>query len=201
MADFLVADRRLAAHDAGPQETFHRVIQALNDIGLEVRIVEGATGFLPNLRIVGGALHVAPNCSVSDILHEAGHLACIPQRYRACANDDLDEVTKEMLDDLERLNVHPDSPLYRAVIQCSDPEATAWAFAFGRHLGLAPEDIIEDHQYPDDSGVGTGAEVRAALSMGMYIGIHGLAHAGFCSTNRFGRLPQYPKLAYWTQEL
>ena len=201
MAESLVAEQRLAGQDTDSQETFHRVIQALDDIGLEVRIVEGARGFLPNLRIVGGALHVAPNCSVSDLLHDAGHLACIPKRYRARANDDLDVVAKDMLDDLERLNVHPDSPLYRAVIQCSDPEATAWAFAFGRHLGLAPEDIIEDDQYPDDSGVGTGAEVRAALSMGMYIGIHGLAHAGFCSTNRFGRLPQYPKLAYWTQEL
>jgi hypothetical protein len=51
------------------------------------------------------------------------------------------------------------------------------------------------------SSTGTGAEMRLSLSMGMYIGIHGLAHAGFCSTNRFGRLPQYPKLAFWTQEL
>lgn len=201
MAESLVADRRLAARDAGPQQTFHRVIQALNDIGLEVRLVERATGFLPNVRIVAGVLHVAPDCRISDLLHEAAHLACLPRRYRARAYDDLDVVAKEMLDDLERLNESPDSALYRAVIQCSDPEATAWAYAFGVHLGLAPEDIIEDDQYPDDNGVGTGAEVRLALSMGMYIGIHGLAHAGFCSTNRFGRLPQYPKLAYWTQEL
>lgn len=185
----------------GSRNTLIRVIEALIDIGLDARIVEGATGFLPNVRIVAGVLHVAPDCRISDLLHEASHLACLPKRYRARANDDLDVVAKEMLDDLERLNEPPDSPLYRAVIQCSDPEATAWAYAFGLHLGLSPEDIIEDDQYPDDNGVGTGAEVRLALSMGMYIGIHGLANAGFCSTNRFGRLPQYPKLAYWTQEL
>jgi hypothetical protein len=179
-----------------------RVIAELNGIGLEARLVEGATGFLRGVRIVGGALHIAPECPVSDVLHEAGHLACLPKRYRHLANDDLDVVAREMLDDVERLNEHPDSPLYRAAIQCGDSEATAWAFAFGRHIGVDARDIIEDHQYPDEvTGEGTGAEVRLALSMGRYIGIHGLAHAGFCSTNRFGRLPQYPNLAYWTQDL
>ncbi|KVP97061.1 hypothetical protein WJ97_11470 [Burkholderia ubonensis] len=183
------------------EATLHRVIQALNDIGIEARIVEGATGFLRGVRIVAGALHIAPDCRVSDVLHEAGHVACVPKRYRHRANDDLDVLAREMLEDVDRLGLHPDSPLYRAVIQCSDPEATAWAWAFGQHLGVAPEDIIEDHQYPGEDGVGTGVEVRMALSMRMYIGIHGLAHAGFCATNRFGRLPQYPQLVYWTQEL
>jgi hypothetical protein len=179
-----------------------RVIAELNGIGLEARLVEGATGFLRGVRIVGGALHIAPEGRVSDVLHEAGHLACLPNRYRHRATDDIDVVAREMLDDVERRNEHPDSPLYRAAIQCDDSAATAWAFAFGRHIGVDPRDIIEDHQYPDEvSGEGTGAEMRLSLSMGMYIGIHGLAHAGFCSTNRFGRLPQYPKLAFWTQEL
>lgn len=178
-----------------------RVITALNEIGLEAKVVPDAEGFLPRVRIVRGALHVAPGCRVSDLLHEAGHTACIPRRYRAQAADNLDRLVRLMLEDVDRQNLHPDSPLYRAVIQCSDPEATAWAWAFGVHVGLAPEDIIEDDQYPDDDGVGTGREVRLSLSMGRYIGVNGLAHAGFCSTNRFGRLPQYPKLAFWTQEL
>jgi hypothetical protein len=182
-------------------EKLNQAITALNGIGLVARIVADASGFLEKVRIVSGELHIAPDCPVSDVLHEAGHLACIPRRFRHRANDDLDVLAKEMLDDVVVLDAFGESPLYRAVIQCSDPEATAWAWAFGQHLGLAPEDIIEDHQYPDEDGVGTGAEVRLALSMRMYIGIHGLAHAGFCSTNRFGRLPLYPNLAFWTQEL
>ncbi|WP_198361647.1 hypothetical protein [Burkholderia ubonensis] len=203
MSDLTEALREPAVLPGSPQEVqLRQVIQALNGIGIEAHIVEGATGFLSGVRIVAGALHIAPDCRVSDALHEAGHLACVPKRYRHLANDDLDEMAREMLADVDRLDLHPDSPLYRAVIQCSDPEATAWAWAFGQYLGLAPEDIIEDHQYPDEvTGLGTGAEVRMALSMRMYIGIHGLAHAGFCSTNRFGRLPQYPQLAYWTQEI
>jgi hypothetical protein len=191
----------VAVDVAAPSETLQKVVDALTAIGLEVLFVDGASGFLSGVRIVGGALHISPDCAVSDVLHEAGHLSCTPGRYRGRANDDLDVLAREMLDDLDRLKVEPDSPLYRAVIQCSDPEATAWAWAFGRHLGLEPEVIIEDHQYPDDDGNGTGAEVRLALSVGRYIGVHGLAHAGFCSTNRFGRLPVYPNLAFWTQEV
>jgi len=182
-------------------EKLARAIAALNEIGIETLLVEGATGFLKGIRIVTGTLHVAPECDVGDVLHEAGHLALAPRRYRARANLDMDGLIKEMLADVDRLDLHPDSPLYRAVIQCSDPEATAWAWAFGLHIGLAPEDIIKDHHYPDEDGVGTGAEERLALAAHSHRGIHGLAHAGFCSVNRFGRLPVYPKMAFWTQEL
>ncbi|HDR9103413.1 TPA: hypothetical protein QDB04_000133 [Burkholderia vietnamiensis] len=182
-------------------EKLTRVITALNDIGLVARIVVGASGFLQKIRIVSGELHIAPDCPVSDVLHEAGHLACIPRRFRHRANDDLAVLAREMLAEVGEQDAWCETPLYRAVIQCSDTEATAWAWAFGQHLGLAADDIIEDHQYPDENGVGTGAELRMALSMRMYAGIHGLAHAGFCSTNRLGRLPRYPDLVFWTQEL
>ncbi|MBC8738559.1 hypothetical protein F6X40_17515 [Paraburkholderia sp. UCT31] len=182
--------------------TVVRVCTALNEIGIATTFVEKACGFLENVRIVNGTLHIAPECDASDVLHEAGHLSIIPSRYRSRANDDLDVLTKFMLEDLDLVNGdEPDSPLYRAVIQCSDPEATAWAWAFGKHLGLPEEEIIKDDQYPDENGVPTGAEVRMCLAMRAYVGINGLAHAGFCSVNRFGRLPVYPKLAYWTQEL
>lgn len=41
-----------------------------------------------------------------------------------------------MLEDLERQALHPDDPLYRAIIQCPDREATALAFVLGRHFGV-----------------------------------------------------------------
>jgi hypothetical protein len=194
---------REQAPAAPPQhEELARVVAALCQIGLDVRMVPGATGFLDGVRIVGGALLVAPDCRISNLIHEAGHIACVPARYRHLAYDDLDELVQVMFDDLMRLGVEPDAPLYRAVLQCSDPEATAWAWAFGVHLGLAPETVIEDYQYPDpESGEGGGEVVRLQVSMGMHFGVNGLARGGFCSTNRFGRLPVYPTLAFWTQEL
>ena len=186
---------------ARPSPELHRVVDALNDIGIEAHFVEVADGFLDGVRIVNGTLHVSPAARVSDVCHEAGHLACIPARYRHLANDDLDNLVRMMFEDATRQGMELESPLYRALLQCSDPEATAWAWAFGTHLGLAPETIIEDHQYPEEDGTGGGAVVRLQVSMGMYFGVNGLARAGFCSTNRFGKLPIYPKLAFWTQEL
>jgi len=165
---------------------------ALNAIGLEVVLQDEADGFLSDCRIENGRLLVAARCSISNILHEAGHLAILPARFRPWACDDLDVMTVRMLDAIADLD--PDSPLYRAALQCGDAEATAWAFAFGTHLKIAPEEIIEDYQYE-----GTGEHVRLCLSMRAYLGINGLAHAGFCSTNRFGRLPVYPSLASWLQ--
>ena len=32
----------------------------------------------------------------------------------------------------------PDGPLARAVVQCSDPESTAWKSAAGKEIGLEP---------------------------------------------------------------
>ena len=182
-----------------PSAELHRIVDALNDIGIEAQFVETADGFLEGVRIVNGALPVTPTARVSNLLHEAGHLACIPRRYRHLANDDIDVLMAKIFDEEP---LEPETPLFRALIQCSDSEATAWAWAFGIHLGLAPETVIEDDQYPDElTGEPGGEIVRLQVSMGMYLGVNGLARAGFCSTNRFGQLPKYPKLAFWTQEL
>lgn len=178
-----------------------RVLAGLAEIGIATTIDATAKGFLDKIRIVDGRLHVAPDCPVGDVLHEAGHLAIIPRRYRSRANNDIGRLQREMLEDMTRTNEFPDSPIYRAVLQTSDPEATAWAYAFGKHLGLADEDIIEDHSYPDETGKGTGADIRLSLSMRAYVGINGLAHAGFCSFRGLGGLPKYPEMAFWTQEL
>lgn len=100
-----------------------------------------------------------------------------------------------MLRAVDEMNLHPDAPLYRTVIQCSDPEATAWAWSAGIALGVAHEAIIQDDEYD-----GEGAGIRLALQLHAYIGIHGLAHAGFCAVRAGRERPAWPELAYWTQE-
>lgn len=83
-------------------------------------------------------------------------------------------------------------------MQCSDPEATAWAWAIGKHLGLPDEIIILDSEYD-----GTGANERLSLGMGAHLGVHGLAHAGFCAASKayseITNQPCYPNLAFWLQ--
>lgn len=204
MNDVVLEPSRLAASPIVPDELrlelLYRTVARLNEIGIVTRVVTVADGFFPHVRIVAGELRLNSQCLVSDLCHEAGHLAIIPRRYRHLADGDLNLVNRYMLEEMSNLEL-VDTPIFRAVNQCTDPEATAWAWALGKSLGIPDEILIQDDQYPDDDHKGTGAEIRAALNARAYFGINGLANAGFCSTNRFGRLPVYPQLAFWTQEL
>lgn len=181
-----------------PSVHWRRTVAFLRRIGIAVRIERGATGFLNHIRVVEGELYVDPRCPVSNMLHEAGHLATVPARYRSLMSGNLYQGFESMLADISRQNLHPDDPLCRAAMQASDPEATAWAWAAGIHLGLPPDLIVLDEEYD-----GTGADVRLSLRLGTYAGIHGLSHAGFCVTRPHMeavlKRPVYPKLARWLQ--
>lgn len=175
-----------------------RVVEALNEIGLTAYMEPGAKGFIDGVRIQDGVLYVDPHARVSGLLHEAGHLATMPRRFRHYVSGDLSKAQRRMFEELR--DEPPETPLYRAAIQCSDCEATAWAFAFGTHLGLSPETIIRDDEYD-----GEGEATRLSVVMRGYLGINGMAAAGFCTSSvmmskQTGR-PLYPKLAFWTQEL
>jgi hypothetical protein len=59
--------------------------------------------------------------------------------------------------------------------------------------------VIRDDEYD-----GGGHHIRQALQIRRYVGINGLAHAGFCCTRPdlepiYGR-PAFPKLAMWLQK-
>jgi hypothetical protein len=175
-----------------------RVVNGLNVIGLPTHIVAevGPGSFVPGVRMEKGELFVAPDARVSAVLHEAGHLATVPSRFRHYVGANWSAAIERMFSESE--NEAPDSPLYRALLQCSDPEATAWAYAFGVHMGLAPEEIILDDEYD-----GTGAFLRMQLGGRAYLGINGIACAGFCATSaasaKYRKLPLYPELAFWLQ--
>lgn len=175
----------------------NRVISFLVEIGLQAYVEPGATGFIEDIRIDAGTLYLDPDCHVSGLLHEAGHLAITPKIYRHWMTGNLFSGMRNMLDDTTARSTDPDSPIFRAVIQCSDPEATAWAWAAGIHLGIAPEKIIMDHEYD-----GAGADIRFALSLNRFIGINGLRHAGFCATSKRSARPAectFPNLNFWLQ--
>lgn len=174
-----------------------KTMDFLNGIGLPISVVPGATAFLELIRVVEGRLEIDPACSVSNVLHEAGHLAIMPSQFRHLMTGDLDEGTRLMFDEINKMGLEPDHPLSRAAMQASESEATAWAWAVGEHLEIPPEVIILDSDYEKD-----GAGVRFMLMARQYLGIHGLMHAGFCVARANSRrnLPVYPKLAYWLQQ-
>jgi hypothetical protein len=176
--------------------TIDRGIAFLNGIGIPTRYEPGATGFSEGVYIEQGELLVDQGCRVSVLLHEGAHLAITPRRYRRLMSGNLYAGRREMFRHVGEMGLPPDTPLYRAVLQSSDPEATAWAYAAGLHLGFSEEDIIQDDQYGGD-----GETIRLALSIRSYAGINGLAHAGFCALRPDRTLPVWPKLAFWTQEV
>jgi hypothetical protein len=143
--------------------------------------------------IKSGRLFVDPAVGASHLLHEAGHLALLPQDYRHDAGMDPEDLVPYIYSGVAALDLHPDHPLMRALIQVSDPEATAWAWAAGLAAGLAPGQIIRAREYD-----GAGRDVREQVSSGYYAGIHGLAHAGFC---RLARKPGgFPCMLKWLQD-
>jgi hypothetical protein len=179
----------------------HRVLDFLNAIGIESHLMPGAKGFLPNIRIIGGALDIDPACPIGDILHEAAHIAIMPARYRKFMQDDIRHAIKIAFEDVASMDLWPDDPLMRAMLQAGDSEATAWAWSAGLHLKLKPDIIIPDSDDPRIFG-GQAWVVRQAHEWGDPIGAHGLAAAGWCQVGRRlnpkNPLPKYPELAFWT---
>lgn len=172
-----------------------KVVRFLNLIGVPTRYEVGATGFSKGCRIERGELFVDPDCRVSTILHEAAHLAITPRCFRSLMSGNLFAGQREMLRCLDESGLHPDHSFYRAVNQATDPEATAWAWAAGKSLGLPDHELIRDDEYD-----GEGAEIRICLQLRSYVGIHGLAHAGFCLIRDRGGMAGWPNMNFWTQD-
>lgn len=166
-----------------------------SEIGIRARYEAGANGFSKGCRLDRGELVVDHACRISTMLHEAGHLAITPRCFRSLMDGNLYAGQREMLRMVDDAGLHPDEPLFRAVMQCSDPEATAWAWAAGVTLDLPGEEIIRDDEYGGD-----GEAIRLALQMRAYIGVHGLAHAGFCAIRERNGIAAWPCLNFWTQE-
>lgn len=171
-------------------------MQFLSAIGLQVQVEAGASGFIDRVAVVEGGLRVDPLAPASGLLHEAGHLAVMPTRFRHFLTGNLGEGMRQAFAALDQLDLEPDDPLMRAMLQTSDPEVTAWAWAAGKAIGLPDEIIIEDDDYQ-----GEGEGIRIALAANSYVGINGLSHAGFCVPRRnpYRALPVYPELAHWLQ--
>jgi hypothetical protein len=176
---------------------FKKTVDFLNGIGLKVEIERGAQGFIKGVCIRNGALFVDPGASPSNILHEAGHLAVLPSRFRQIASDNISAVQTMMMEQVDFTD--PDNGEARLAMQSGDPEASAWAWAAGLAIGLPEGQIIQDHEYQN-----TGDEVRMMLARKSYLGINGLATTKICAlregpfADAMG-LPAYPKLARWLQ--
>nr|WP_011923218.1 hypothetical protein [Pseudomonas fluorescens]CAM96443.1 hypothetical protein pQBR0411 [Pseudomonas fluorescens SBW25] len=171
-----------------------RTMDFLNEVGITVRLVPGATGFAQHCEISAGSINVDPRCRASALLHEAGHLATVPEQFRHLFSGNVGAGQRAVFNAVSGIDVFPGSPLDRAVVQIGDGEATAWGWAAGIQIGIPEFRIIRNDEYS-----GEGSLIRLGLKTNNYLGINGLAHAGFCKVKAHhpSDLPVYPCLAYW----
>lgn len=174
----MIVPTTAAAGAANANELTGRILEFLRGIGLPVHEAEVPDGsFLPGIRIEQGGLRVdrARLRWPGDLLHEAGHLAVVPAALRPSMDDALQDL--------------PDVP------HGGEIEATAWAWAALRHLGLDSAVLFHDGGYH-----GRSAGLRTTFELGVYLGASGLAAAGLAllpAQVEPGGPPAYPHMLAW----
>lgn len=103
--------------------------------------------FLPGLMLQNGSVLIDLDKLKypGDLLHEAGHLACMPPAIRT-----------------EMTGVLPNCDL----VNGGEMMAMAWSFAACKHLGMDPSVVFHEHGYKNDS-----AMLIAAYEKGLGPGI------------------------------
>ena len=181
-----------------PQD-LEAIVVFLDRVGIAAELLDHPVeGFLDGVVVEHGRLRIGPNAQVEAVLHEAGHLATMPKPFRHLLGDNLARGQRQVFEWVRQADLDPECALVKHLLQVSDLEATAWAFAAGRALGFPDEKIIPDHGYG-----GEGASIRVCCQLGRYFGINGLAAAGMCDHGFAARMrgnPAYPAMLRWVQD-
>ncbi|MDO3642263.1 hypothetical protein [Mucilaginibacter sp. L3T2-6] len=135
--------------------------------------------FLPGLKLRDGTLviDIRRLRYPGDILHEAGHLACMPEEMRRTMNDNLDSS-----------QVH----------QGGEMMAIAWSYAVCIHLDIDPKIVFHEHGYK-----GSGESILANFSQGQYFGVPLLEWCGMSygqvTAKKLNKQP-FPAMISWVCE-
>lgn len=178
-----------------------RTVEWLASVGIQVEFTdqEHPAAFVPGVWLDQGKILANREVAhVSDVLHEAGHLACIPSVFRELVEPGSLPTPKLMKAIDEYLGTHPfidehmrEDPVHRAVMQMGDCEATAWEYAATKVLGI-PVGVLftkrENGFVPYD---GEGPSLWASMDANAYFGINGLQAGGFCTVRGFPTMQRW----------
>jgi len=127
---------------------FDRIISFLTEIDLPFHLepLDEST-FLPGLKMRDGALVIdtAKLLYPGDILHEAGHLACMPL-----------DIRQQMSGDLEDSDIHRGGEMM----------AIAWSYAAAVFLKIDPKVVFHDMGYK-----GGADNILSSFNKGTYLGL------------------------------
>lgn len=161
--------------------TLERIVAFLGGIGLPPRAaaLDGDT-FLPGIRIARGALVYDPARIAwpTDLLHEAGHIALAPSAHRAALDDALTA---------EQHFEHG-----------GEVESIAWSYAASVRLAIPVTDLFHAGGYQ-----GRSHGLALSFSLGVYVGVAGLAALGLCAVGDDARrrgVAAYPHMLRWLRD-
>jgi hypothetical protein len=183
--------------DISYEGVFARAAAFLGSLGFTIRVAPCTGGFLDEVEIAGGDLLVLRDTDdlAGELLHEAGHLAVLPERFRSKAAGDLDGIFRAMSDwfDVEVPLLGPDHPQVRAALQCGECEAVAWSYAAAVAIGI-------DTRIPFARGFdGEGLTLHDQVASGRYFGVHGLAAGGMTDLPHWSSATPFPMMKRWLQ--
>lgn len=178
-----------------------RVVEWLASKGIEVELSDQVhpDEFVPGVWLDHGNVIVNPErAHVGDVLHEAGHLACIPSIFWDLVEPGSLPTPKLKTAIETYCGTHPfmdenyrEDLVHRAVMQMGDCEATAWAYAASKQLELSPGILFSERKYGKMPYGGDGPKIWEMLDMNAYFGINGLQAAGFCSVRTFPQMTRW----------
>ncbi|AZI24181.1 aspartyl/asparaginyl beta-hydroxylase domain-containing protein [Pedobacter sp. G11] len=152
-----------------------KLLDFISEIGLQYQL-ESITEetFLPGLKLSGGILIVDPEKLLypGDILHEAGHLACMPPEIRMGMSDSLP------INDLNN---------------GGEMMAIAWSYAASVHLGIDPHIVFHDDGYK-----GGGKNLVENFTQGHFFGVPLLQWNGMTYPSGQEDQLAFPQMINWT---
>jgi hypothetical protein len=161
--------------------TFKKVLIFLSEIGIAVhfKLIDYKT-FLPGISIEKGELLIDEEKLLypGDILHEAGHIAVVPQADR----NTLDEHNIENREHRE----------------AEEMMCIAWTYAVCVHLDIDAGFVFHDEGYKNG-----GSHIAESFKQGHYFGVPMLQWTGMALERKNEEkpdLPIYPKMIKWLRD-
>ncbi len=197
----------LLAEPADLSAATDRIVAFIAGLGIPIRDGDvPADAFLAGARIADGGLVIdrAALFTPGDLLHEAGHLAVVPQRYRARIGDNVDAGVAQIR--AEAAAVGDVDPVLDGLEGLGgELQAIAWSYAACRHLGLPLEIVFRPGAYGTDKNGGADPMMIAQqIEFGFFPGLHRLIQAGMTTAPRSILFPDalpggFPAMQRWVQ--
>jgi hypothetical protein len=157
---------------------FNKAVSFLELIGIPVHFRSiNSPCFLPGICIESGCIVVDKEKMKypGDILHEAGHIAVVPESERSALNE-------------HSISERPNK-------EAEEMMSIAWSYAACAHLGIHASFVFHEHGYKD-----SGNSIVENFDQGRFFGVSMLQWAGMTfekkNENEPGRAA-YPEMIEW----